>query len=523
MQPSTPDQALLHRGVDVRRPVVSRFSVVGINFPLDTKVVHDVSYNKLGNGNSSTETITATFDNNRLDNIRRIHFGFRVGEVSVAEQWKGKIEICWTNRFVHHMVGNTILTSRLNKDGTSKQTGTFFTDAIWGDLNYTYFIKNKESYDDDIGMLDNMCSWSSSLPATDVIHTLPLIWSNHLSQSFPIHDNAGDVVLNSSFTLTLHDQIIKYLRVRIRTDKPTANGDGWIYIKPTDSISRYLAAPKTVSMEFVSRSDDVDDESDTESVMSATSSTGTRRPRPRMNGARHTRIHRDRRRNGTMQGSKHEQALDHITYETKPMPLTISVEGTKQDPDYIRSHVASKSVTSYYTYDVVPLVKDEMQPGSKKLFTIRGGDLHHTLYFLARNLKAERSNYYSNYTTNSVDHLQGYNPIEHVRIIVGDIVVFDGNSTTLRKVAKGTFPAYSEEHGYNAHSFSFNPVSPYNDTSYVSNGKSIITVEVTLRTLEDHEEDTRFGLTIYSNAKRQVVHDRKLHDIKVLKGGFVRT
>lgn len=544
------DHSLLHRSGSDHAPVLSRFNSKPLMFPLDTKVIVDLTYdNKLGS--HSSDTIKSIIDNNRSDNVRKVYFSFKLPIVGVKDEWKDKVQIRWTDKAVHHFVGSTLFNITINKNGTNKNVKAFYTDPIWSDLHYSYCVEKQDDYDDETGQTEDLMSWSSCLPETEVHYIIPWIWCKYMSQSFPIHNNEGSTSIESSFTCSIISQIARFLRIRIRKD------GRWVYASPTDDVMRYLtkddarsfrmglnstgprsvvdhhsSAVPTVSTEF---RDAVDHDSASDSDVSRTTQshpvyepeqeTDDRRVRRRTARSRNGRSMRSSRSVRSGRNARTARTtksfMNFLEFDNGRNQPKIWMSGTKQDQVFLEQHIVTNPLTKYFTYDVMCLVKEDMSPGSRRTFVLKGPDLHHALYFVARNKKSVTYNSLSNYTTNATNPDLGINPIKLVTIKVGDQVVFKGDATMLKMVAKESFPSQPRDIGYNAYSFSFNAFSPHNDTSYRSEGSTLITVEIALEPLDDKEEDTNFTVFIYSNAKRQVIHDRSANDIRVLRESFV--
>jgi len=517
------DHLLLHRSGPNKKQIISRFNATSLNFPLDLKVHQDLQYNSYSK-NDQEDTIKCTFDNNKSDNIMKVYYYFKIPHVAVADKWAGKVQIRWTNKIAHNIVGSTLLKIMCNKNGTNQNINAFYTDPIWNDIYYSYFVEDKDLYDDKIGQIEELSKWSRSLPEVDVETKIPWIWSDFMSQSFPIHNNEGSIILENTFTILTSNQISKFLMMRV------LDGGEWKYIKPTDDISKYINTNNIhesdipqPAVEYHSDSASDSDASETNGSLHGSIRNGSTpssrnhfvRKKKSKNNRRITRFNRMRENRDTL------SAMNLLIFEKDKNRPRILLSGTKQDSVFLQEHIAAQPLVKYFTYDIVQLTKEDVTPGSKRTIFIDTRDLIHSLYIIAQNKQALRYNNYSNYTTNAIEPECGVNPIKFMTIKVGETVVFDGDSIMLGTVARESLPAYPREGGYNAYSFSFNAISPHNDTSIRSVSPTQITLDIVFEKLDESEEDTDFTLYVYSNVKRQVTHNRKTNEINVLRESFI--
>jgi len=505
------DQRLLHRSRNEDDPLIDRFEFSPTKLPFDIEVNREVAYEAVTNGSfansnsgssgGSKQTIRYPFDNTKFDSVRIMYYLFRIPPVKIRSEYIGKLQISWSFSLPHQIAGSCYMTMKMSDKGMNNEIGNFSFDQTWWDIYYNYFVKNKNDYFRDTHLdSEPLVTWGNELPSYQVKLPLPWFWSNVTHQNLPIHNNSGTITFGGSFTMNVKNQIKSFLRIRILLDDGT-----YQYVQPSEDISAYITISGDNVSSFAEKKRDISRKAKTEKE--------ERQSRSSQRSS--TRL----RRTETVETTS-IKAIDCLIFTQDSSTPTLFITGIQRDKQFLFSSISSNYIAKYFTYDVKLCCNNEMMPGSTKEFTIPGRELHHAFYIVARNNLSESRNCYSNYSTNSLNPLDGRNPIERIRISVGENVLYDGDTDMLEVIGRNHFPASPDGIGFNAYSLSLNPISSHNDTSHKSTTKIPIKIVVSMKRLKRNEENTGFNVCIYSHVKSQVVHDRSRNTLHVLKDNF---
>lgn len=142
--------------------------------------------------------------------------------VSVRDEFRGKIRICWPHNVGH----NRILSALLRVDDQRLQG----FDSIWLDDYQQHFIsEKKESYMENIGSVPVLEEWKEDLPAYPLSVPQPYYYSDQPEQAFPLFKLSKDSKLIHEYVF--RDKLEDLLRV-----EKLENGEWY----PVSGIHKYL-------------------------------------------------------------------------------------------------------------------------------------------------------------------------------------------------------------------------------------------------------------------------------------------
>lgn len=149
--------------------------------------------------------------NSKFSYLMKSYIMSRIPALEVKDEFKGRIQICWTRNLAH----NRIKYGKLNFDDQPAQA----IDSVWLDMR-SQFNNNgngnkHEMYQIMVGNVDFLVNWQEFLPAF-TIYTIPeFFYSKHLSYALPLFLCSKSRV---SHDIKFNDSILNLLRMRTRPD-----------------------------------------------------------------------------------------------------------------------------------------------------------------------------------------------------------------------------------------------------------------------------------------------------------------
>lgn len=154
-------------------------------------------------------------------------------KIEVDPKYKDKVVICWCKNIGHNIIKDcTISCKAFNEKVINPK---------WLDMNYIYFVNNKEYYLHLIGNRDELIRWADNIEGSSIAFPLPLFNRNE-AFAFPIFRlrKLGDVL---SFKFVYNLKITKLIRMKILNDEGK-----WTNIEPKMkyllNTEKYIKLPK---------------------------------------------------------------------------------------------------------------------------------------------------------------------------------------------------------------------------------------------------------------------------------------
>ena len=147
---------------------------------------------------------------NDFDILRNLVLRAYLPDIRVNPEYKDKIIVCWCPYIGHNIIKNIIVKC----DSFNEKIIT----PKWLDINYNFFINNKEFYNYLIGNRSELTKWSSdSIDATSIAFPLP-VFNRNESFSFPIFRirNLNDKL---KFKSTYNLKLTKLIRMKMLNDE----------------------------------------------------------------------------------------------------------------------------------------------------------------------------------------------------------------------------------------------------------------------------------------------------------------